>query len=727
MTSRTRVVGAALRHGAAPWFPRVALASLLLLASCGGGGGGGGEAKPLSTTASPAAGVYASTQSVTLSADRPATIHYSLDGNMPSVGGANTLSAPSPVSGIQVSSDTTLLQFFGVDAAGNREPVKSQTYVVRSGAASGPGDAQDLYPLQVGNSWRREVRSTETGSPPATYNVSLDVTGTSVVNGVTALVTRESGGGTPSGEVEEYLLETSRGITCLGNDDPSDRLTAQLVPYPVAVFPVQPGAGFVQFDRAGLDLGEDLDLDGKVERADVRTVVTVKPPESVTVPAGTFGQCIRTETESVATVILSSDRTRVSLKTVQTLWIAPGIGPVKSLSEATSEGYAASESQELIEAVLLTRLLGPAAVFPAGSFPQSVAVGDLDGDGRLDLAVANQGDPSLGFADAGVSVLLGDGTGSFGVATTLRAGTYAIAVAIADLNGDGKQDLAVANFGGPSVSILLGNGDGTFGAATDLLLTASMNATSIVARDLSGDGKPDLAVTLSNGFSNITPGHVSVLLGNGDGTFGAPADFAVGGTPMAMATGDFDGDGRPDLVVANTLVGSVSVLLGDGAGSFGPALELAVGLSEMPASVAAADFDGDGHLDLALASNSHLTNDANVSILLGTGSGSFAAPVRHYVDRAQGAYLHAVTCGDLDADGKMDVVVAKERSGPGPRGDNLSILLGDGTGALSPVVRIAPLGVVPASVDVADLDGDGRPDLAVTTRDGVTILLDAAR
>lgn len=193
---------------------------------------------------------------------------------------------------------------------------------------------------------------------------------------------------------------------------------------------------------------------------------------------------------------------------------------------------------------------------------------------------------------------------------------------------------------------------------------------------------------------------------------------------MSMTAGDFDGDGRPDLAVANTLVGSVSVLLGDGAGSFGPAVDLSVG-ENMPVSVAAADLDRDGNLDLVLASNSHMTNDANVSILLGTGTGSFGAPARHFVDRALGAYLHGVACADLDADGRTDVVVAREATGSGPRRDNVSILLGDGTGALGPVVRIAPLAGVPASVGVADLDGDGRPDLALPSRDGVIVLLGA--
>lgn len=690
------------------------------LVSCSGGGGDKKDGTVPATTPAPSAGFYTSAQSVTLAADEPATIYYSVDGVMPSVGGASTFSGASPVSGIQVSGDTTLLQYFAVDSAGNREPVRSATYVVSTGAATGPGDTQDHLPLEVGDSWTSLV--TQAGSSAAVTH-SRSITGTAAMNGVTALVSRGSTEGSLT-ELQEYLLKNGRGVTYLGNDDQADPWTPRLVPYPLAIFPLQAGASFVQVDRS-LDAGEDLDHDGKSEALHVRAVVTVQEPESVTVPAGTFEHSIRMRTESTITVTLSRDGRNIAVSTLQTQWLAPGVGPVKSVTSMTAEdGLVTSETEELTSAMLLDHLLGPPAEFPAGSFPTFVAVGDVDGDGRPDVVVADQGDPSLGFADAGVSVLLGDGTGSFGPARTFSTGTYSSAVAIADLNADGRQDLAVANYGGPSVSVLLGKGDGTFGAAVDHGLPGQKNPTSLVVGDFNGDSKPDLAVALGYG-GNATPGSVAILLGNGDGTFGAATEFGVGGGPVSVATGDLDRDGKLDLAVANTFDGTVSVLFGNGAGSFGNRLDLNV--TDRPVSVTIADFDRDGNPDLAVANDSYMTNDANVSILLGTGTRSFGAPRRFFVDRMLGAYLHSLACGDLDGDGVLDLAVAKEGTGwgGGGRGPNVSILLGDGSGAFSPVVRFAPLSEAPESVAVADLDGDGKPDVAVASRGGVSVLLNA--
>jgi hypothetical protein len=200
------------------------------------------------------------------------------------------------------------------------------------------------------------------------------------------------------------------------------------------------------------------------------------------------------------------------------------------------------------------------ADFQVGVTPSSVAIGDLNGDGKPDLAVANSG-------SASVSVLLGNGDGSFGLKTDFVAGTGARSVAIGDLNGDGKPDLAVANYGialtnaySNTVSVLLGNGDGSFGVKTDF--GVGTGAYSVGIGDLNGDARLDLAV--ANFHSNT----VSVLLGNGDGNFVLKTDFGTGSGPISVAIGDLNGDANPDLVVANSGSNSVSVLLNtEGGGS----------------------------------------------------------------------------------------------------------------------------------------------------------------
>jgi len=331
--------------------------------------------------------------------------------------------------------------------------------------------------------------------------------------------------------------------------------------------------------------------------------------------------------------------------------------------------------------------LSAPSAFGGVSFPTSVAVGDFNGDGKLDLAVANSSNLS-----GDVSILLGNGDGTFQAAVDYSAGSLPESVAVGDFRGDGKLDLAVANYNDNNVSILLGNGGGTFQAAVNYATTWT-GPYSVAVGDFNGDGKLDLVV------ANYA-GSVSILLGNGDGTFQAAVNYSTGsfGTySTSVAVGDFNGDGKLDLAVANSGSNNVSILLGKGDGTFQAAVNYATGTE--PFSVAVADFNGDGKLDLVVANE----GSNNVSILLGNGDGTFQAAV----DYGAGTYPDAVAVGDFNGDGKLDLVVANDGS------SNVSVLLGNGNGTFQAAVDYGA-GTQPMSVAVGDFNGEGRLGMAVT-------------
>jgi hypothetical protein len=390
------------------------------------------------------------------------------------------------------------------------------------------------------------------------------------------------------------------------------------------------------------------------------------------------------------------------------------------------EGFPSRPQREMLGALptdLGPLIFVPAVAYYSGGYTASaVAVGDVNGDRKLDLVVGSEC-ASSGCPDgAAVGVLLGNGDGTFQLPLIYRTGGssgpfWPVSIAIADVNGDHKPDLVVANGGSNAVGVLLGNGDGTFQPAV-AYGSGEFFPVSVTVADLDRDGKLDIVVANECGPVSCD-GSVGVLLGNGDGTFRPVVTYGSGGLyGLSVAVADVNGDGRPDLLVANGCdnpklcgtKGAVAVLLGNGDGTFQAATEYLSG-GAYPYSLKVVDLNGDGKLDL-VAANSW---SGTVGVLLGNGNGTFQPTVTYSSgDKANVAQISSVAVADVNGDGKPDLLLTTESMGAnGNNGGAVSALLGNGDGTFQPAVEYHSGGYQTLGVAIGDLNGDGKPDVAI--------------
>jgi VCBS repeat-containing protein len=332
--------------------------------------------------------------------------------------------------------------------------------------------------------------------------------------------------------------------------------------------------------------------------------------------------------------------------------------------------------------------------YATGLSPSSVTSADVNGDGKFDLIVANHGSNT-------VSVLKNSGDGTFATKVDYATGSEPSSVTSTDVNGDGKFDLIIANNWSDTVSVLINSGNGTF--ATKVDYATGFSPVSISSADVNGDGKSDLIV------ADYESNTISVLNNRGDGTFSTKVDYATGLSPKSVTSADVNGDGKFDLIVANFLGNTVSVLKNRGDGTFFTKVDYATGLN--PSSVTSADVNGDGNSDLIVANQ----NDNRVSVLINSGDGTFAK-IRTYWTGSL-SWPVSVMSADVNSDGKFDLIVANTYS------HVVSVLKNNGDGTFATKVDYAT-GIAPISVTSADVNSDGQSDLIVANYGGnVSVLI----
>jgi uncharacterized repeat protein (TIGR01451 family) len=364
----------------------------------------------------------------------------------------------------------------------------------------------------------------------------------------------------------------------------------------------------------------------------------------------------------------------------------------------------------------------PAKSYAVGTSPAAIAVGDFNGDGKLDIAVANTGSND-------VSILLGNGDGTFQPAMNFSAGNSPSKIAVGDFNGDGKLDLAVlqpgANGVAGSVGILIGNGNGTFQAPKTLALSATASFMAIA--DFNGDKKSDLAIGDSTSLE--------VFIGNGDGTFQAAKQTVLSSNGVGIVTADFNGDSKPDAAV---VTGSgIQILLGNGDGTFSQGVLLtAHGILIDYVSAVAADLNHDGKVDLLVNTSvfktccsglQHDTLTTSIDAFFGNGDGSFQSgqvvaseiEVVFGSKPVSGGEIYCPFVGDFNGDGKIDLASQERLFSQ----TSLGFLLGKGDGSFS--LSVSGVGLPGPVASIAqDLNADHLDDLIfVGTANNINVQL----
>lgn len=348
--------------------------------------------------------------------------------------------------------------------------------------------------------------------------------------------------------------------------------------------------------------------------------------------------------------------------------------------------------------------------YAVGNMPTEVAIVDINGDGKVDIITSNN--------DATVSILLGTGTGSFSAPSSASTSAEvtvdnAYDLTVADINGDGIQDIVTIGneTWGTHVSVLTNNGLGSFETAMPTIYGSNSDINAVATGDFNADGFIDIVATQ---YNSTWRDRVSAIVyqNNGDGTFSAPTEFALGGEPYEVVTADVNGDGVTDIITANYINNSVSVLKGKVDGTFYAVTKASVGTGLV--SLATGDVNNDGKLDIVTANY----DGKSVSVLTGNGTGLFG--VAPTLSLGVDVNPNAIALGDMNKDGKLDIVTANANG-------TVTVATGDGTGSFA-IALTAAVGTNPSGIALKDVNKDTFLDIVVSNydSDNVSVLLNTS-
>ena len=604
-------------------------------------------------------------------------------------------------------------------------------------------ESQRYFPLTDGNVWVSRITNVVDGSTTASYTSVSQRTGTRLIGNAITLVMSNTD--LPSLSMSEnYLVRDNSGLMIYGSNNPADAIYTALLPYRLLSFPIQVGARFQQVNKTGLDYGRDLDGDGKNESIDISATAFVRGFETVTTAVGTFQNCLRIDTNVTETLTSSSNGATITVTGIETDWYAQDIGPVKQTIAYSGNGKNSVMTEELTgymvdghSAGLSLRSSSTQTSINTGATAQVSATLYSENTALMSIPAAWVSDNTTIATVDSSGLVTGNKSGNVtltpmvgGVAgqpTTVtvlidfsRVVNYPAPTvipssyfycgdsALGDLNGDGRNDIAVLESSGSRVLVYYQKTNGSLD--TPQVITTPLSVSGIAIRDINNDGYADLIISGSSKTATSGwLGRVMIYRQNPvTHVLDPPLEYVLStNTAGTLAIADLNNDGLPDIIVAsaNSSGNGILSFLFQEAGGTLKAETRYTSVPVMPGGeVHAADMNSDGLNDIVVQSG-----NKQLAVIKQTSPGVYSTfPDYYTIQTSYWPYFNSFALGDLNGDGRADIVVAD----PGNSG-KINIFLQNSSGGIDGPTLVDGAYLGQGEVKIADIDGDGLNDIIV--------------